>query len=159
MGAYNATVQGYTMDTAGGILPGHLEEARRLSSKNTVDSFGGSKNQEQARRMTSIVQGKTKMGAMGALVIAIDTDLVVNKQVESQHPLESGDLRGIIRIDDRIDPAKLNEQKYRRIPDAEVQRKAAEKERREAEAALEAERKRIREEEFDLTPSPLNIKR
>ena len=77
-----------------------------------MQTFGDTKNAAHARRMTSIMQGKTKMGAMSQMIVQIDTDLVKQKEMAMKHPLEEGNLREIVRIDDRIDPAKLSRRGY-----------------------------------------------
>mmetsp|Transcript_28939 Transcript_28939/g.73170 ORF Transcript_28939/g.73170 Transcript_28939/m.73170 type:complete len:180 (+) Transcript_28939:415-954(+) len=77
------------------------------SSSKRKSTFGSEEAVTQAKRMAQVMlNGK---GQQGQLLAALNADIVASKVTGQtrEHPLDSGDLRALIKIDDRLDMSKI----------------------------------------------------
>ncbi|CAD7967286.1 unnamed protein product [Amoebophrya sp. A25] len=125
----------------------------RLSSKRRT-TFGSEEAEIQAKRMAQVMlNGK---GQQGQLLAALNADIVASKAGNKEHPLETADLRALIKIDDRLDMSKIGAAKYRAVSEEQLREAQWRKEEEERVKKEEAERKARRLEDDDQTPSPIN---
>ncbi|CAD7967690.1 unnamed protein product [Amoebophrya sp. A120] len=142
-------LQNQMSDKKGGSEMGSKSSSKRKST------FGSEEAEVQAKRMAQVMlNGK---GQQGQLLAALNADIVASKAVGTkEHPLETQDLRQLIKIDDRIEMSKIGAARYRAVSEEELLAAQARKDEEDRIKREEAERKARRMEDDDQTPSPLN---
>lgn len=97
--------------------PDLVDGTRKMSNTGSQasrrrSSFGSVAAENQARHMMANVNDKNIAPAMRNLLVSLDTDIVITRQMNAEDPIAAGNLRELLRIDHRIDQSKVGASKY-----------------------------------------------
>ena len=87
-----------------------MSDASQRSKRRS--SFGSVEAENHAKHMMGNVNNKEMNGQMRNLLVNIDTDIIINKTMNTEDPIAAGNLRELLRIDHRIDQSKVGASRY-----------------------------------------------